>query len=193
MRCMSISQWVKISTATIVATAVLATSSMAALTGPALSGELTVGGGNAEGKTVLVNGEPATTGRTVIGSSTIVTPENVTATINFGKAGKIQLAPGTTFTIGSSLESLQGDLTAGDITVLNAANVVNVKTLTGDTVEINAGETASAASSAAQTNKQGGIGPKTWYAIIAVASVAALIAIALHDSHRAGGVTSPIR
>ena len=77
-------------------------------------GELTVIRSAAANETssVTINGEVAKTGRTVFSSSTISTPEGMEAIINFGKSGRIQIAPDTTYTIAA--DSIGGDLTKGD-------------------------------------------------------------------------------
>ncbi len=110
-------------------------------------GELVVSGNILpDGPTVTVNGEAAKTGRTIFDSSTVVTPESTGALVNLGKAGRIDLAPGTTFVVNVDGDVVSGDLTVGSLTVLSAAESVNVKTLSGETVRLNAGETATAVS-----------------------------------------------
>ena len=56
----------------------------------------------------------------------------MTAVVNMGKAGKIELGQNSTFTLTSDGNSVGGDLTAGSITVLDAMQNVSVKTLTGE-------------------------------------------------------------
>jgi hypothetical protein len=93
-------------------------------------GELIVTGSDAtDSVPVTVNGEAAKTGRTIFSSSAITTPESSGAVVNFGKAGRIELAPSTTFVLTGDGDAISGDITAGSITVLGAAESVNVKTL----------------------------------------------------------------
>lgn len=126
-------------------------------------GELTVIGSNAFGDTssVTINGEAAKSGRTVFSSSTITTPDGMEAIISFGKAGKIQFAPGTTFTVSYDGKAISGDLTKGSMTVLNAASNVAVKNAAGEIVNVNSGESTTAASSRA-TKKAPGPGGLDW-------------------------------
>jgi len=154
-------------------------------------GELTVIGGGSTDETsaVTINGEIAKSGRTVFSSSTITTPEGMEAIINFGKAGKVQLAPGTTFTIAVDDKSISGDLTKGNLTVLNAPEAVAVKTMSGDLVKVNAGETASAASSTAAKKKgPGGLDWWIWAAIIG--GVVVGVVLATHKSCTATASTT---
>ena len=92
----------------------------------------------------MVNGEAAQNGRSIFSSSTIATPENTNATINLGKIGSIKLAPNTTLTLSFNENGINGDLLAGKVTVLNAANKVNIKMIDGNLVKLNAGESATA-------------------------------------------------
>ncbi|MEQ1603864.1 MAG: hypothetical protein ABL999_03265 [Pyrinomonadaceae bacterium] len=154
-------------------------------------GEILVTGAKAGGASVTVNGEPADSGRTIFSSSTISTPEGTSAVINLGKAGKIQLAPGSTFVIDVDGNAVKGDLTAGSLTVLNSAQTVGVKTLTGDVVELATGETASATSGTSSKKAKPGPGGLDWWiwAAIIGGAAAAVIIIATRDDN----VTSPVR
>jgi hypothetical protein len=155
-------------------------------------GELVITGGNSDGASVTVNGEPAKSGRTIFASSTITTPEGVSVLVNLGKAGKIELGPNTTFSIDGDGNVAQGSLTAGNVSVLNASQGVSVKTLTGDTVTLNAGETADASSSSAtKAGKRGPGGLDWWYwAAIIGGATAIVIIIATRDDNNS---TSPVR
>jgi hypothetical protein len=155
-------------------------------------GEILVTGTKTGGASVTVNGEPADSGRTIFSSSTVSTPEGTGAVINLGKAGRIQLAPSSTFVIDVEGNAVRGDLTAGSLTVLNSAQTVGVKTLTGDVVTLATGETASATSGT--TSKKAAPGPGgldwwVWAAIIAGAA-AVVIVIATRDDNN---TTSPVR
>jgi len=145
-------------------------------------GELTVIGSNAFGdvSSVTINGEAAKSGRTVFSSSTINTPEGMEAIVSFGKAGKIQFAPGTTLTISYDGNSISGDLTKGSITVLNAAFNVAVKNAVGEIVNVKAGESANAASNNATKKAKpgpGGLDWGIWALIIGGAAAAVIIAV----------------
>ncbi len=156
-------------------------------------GDILVAGTNDSGQTVTVNGEPAKSGRTIFGSSTIATPEGTSAVINLGKAGKVQLAQGSTFMLDVNGVSVTGDLTAGNLTVLSSAQAMSVKTLTGDVVALNAGETASATSGTASKKAQSGPGGLDWWvwaAIVGGAVAAVVLVVVLTDDNP---VTSPVR
>ncbi len=180
--------------------AVFATSSMVALAGAPgkATGELTVTGGKSvEDSVVMVNGEPARSGRTLISPSTITTAEATGATINLGKAGRLQLAPGTTFLLNFDADSITGDLSAGSVTVLNAARGVKVN-VAGEVRDLASGETATAGASAAQTtNTTGGTGPWWAYALILGGAAVGIIWAAMSDNENrfgSGAVTiSPTR
>jgi len=130
--------------------AILATYSMVALASPGnVVGELTINSTGNNTPNVTVNGETARSGRSVFSSSVISTPENATAVINLGRLGVVELAPNSTFAISFDSKSISGDLTAGGLTVVSASSPVDVKTLGGKVVKLNAGESASADASAA--------------------------------------------
>ena len=159
-------------------------------------GELLVTGGvSTDGAAVTINGEPAKSGRTIFSSSTISTSDTSSAVINLGKAGKIQLDPGSTFILNADGNAISGDLSAGSLTVLSAAQSVGVKTLTGDLVTLNAGETANATSGSSSKKAQKGPGGLDWWvwaAIVggAVAAIIIVVAVSGDDENR---VTSPTR
>lgn len=158
-------------------------------------GELLVTGSKStDGTSVTVNGEPAKSGRTIFSASTITTPENSGAMINLGKAGKLQLAPNTTFVLNAEAEVVSGNLAAGSVTVLSSAQSVGVRTLTGDVVSLNAGETATATSGTSAKKAQTGPGGVNWWvwgAIIAGAAAAVIILVVVSDDD--DSVTSPVR
>ncbi len=173
--------------------AIVATSSMLGLAGTSKAvGELTVSGVGSPAETsfVTVNGEPAQSGRSLFDSSTISTPEGMTATVNIGKAGKIQLGPNSAFIINSDGSFISGDLVAGTLTVLNSANPVSVRTSKGATVELNAGETVAAES--VTKAAQGSSSNDAWIPVVVfagiVGTVIAVLFITRHDE-----VTSPVR
>lgn len=155
-------------------------------------GEIMVTGAKVDGASVTVNGEPADTGRTIFSSSTISTPEGSSALINLGKAGRIQLAPGSTFVIDVEDNAVKGNLTAGSLTVLNSAQPVGVKTLTGDVVTLSSGETASASSGSSSKKAKPGPGGLDWWVWAAIigGAPAAVIIFATRDDNN---TTSPVR
>jgi len=158
-------------------------------------GELLVTGTkSSDGASVTVNGEPADSGRTIFSASTISTPETSGAMINLGKAGKIEMAPSSTFVLNADGNAISGSLSAGSLTVLSAAQGVSVRTQTGDVVVLNAGETASATSGSSSKKAKpgpGGLDWGVWAAIIggAVAAVIIIVAVTGDDNK----VTSPVR
>ncbi|MBK9216452.1 MAG: hypothetical protein IPM59_12825 [Chloracidobacterium sp.] len=157
-------------------------------------GELIVNGSD-DTSFVMVNGEPSKSGRTVFSSSTITTPEAFGATVSLGKVGRISLAPNSTFAFNVDGDNVTGDLTAGSITVLSAAKGMSVKNLTGDTITVNAGESANAATAGKQTTAKAG-GLDWWAWVLLVGGAAVVIAIAArNDSNFGGGSTtiSPVR
>lgn len=197
--------------------AVIATYSMVALASAGkASGELLVTGSNSAGETsfVTVNGEPSESGRTVFSSSTISTPDTMGAAVNMGKAGKIEFGPNTTFTLNFDGNEIGGDLSAGSITVLSAAQSVSVRTLSGALVTLNAGETATASGKAAAGDRRDSSGKCIdtdndndeecdegagwfWFALIAGGAAVAIIYAATSDNDvRLGGntiVVSPVQ
>jgi hypothetical protein len=141
--------WIQKALTTCSLMALIASYSMVALaSAPANSGELIVSGSAGETSFVTVNGEPAKSGRTVFSSSTISTPDGMNATLNLGKAGKVAFGPNTTFSVNFDESAITGTLTSGNLTVLGAAQPVEVKTLDRGLVRVNAGETVSATATA---------------------------------------------
>ncbi|MEQ1643372.1 MAG: hypothetical protein ABL959_08035, partial [Pyrinomonadaceae bacterium] len=124
--------------------------------------------------------------------STITTPDGVSVVLNMGKAGKIELAPNTTFSIDGDGNVAQGNLTAGNVSVLNGTQGISIKTLSGDTVTLNAGETASANSSTSSKAAKPGPGGLDWWywAAIIGGATAVVIIIATRDDDNP---TSPVR
>jgi len=189
--------WISKALSMCVATAILVTYSMVALAGTdKIAAELLVTGKNANG--VLVNGETAQNGRSIFSSNTITTPDNAGAIINLGKLGKLELAPNTTFNISFSEKGIGGNLSAGRLTVLSASGDVAITTAVGQTVNLKAGESATAAGSRqTDTTNDGGSAWWIWAAIFGGA-IAGIVIAATTDNNRialGGGTTvvSPIR
>jgi len=138
--------WIRKAVSSCLMVAIFATYSMVALAAKGVSGELIVSGKNFSGDTpvAMVNGEAAKSGRTIFTSSVVSTPENTTAVINLGSTGEIELAPNTSLNISFNENAASVDLTAGSVTILRAAQPVNVNAA-GKSTMLNAGETASSA------------------------------------------------
>jgi hypothetical protein len=129
------------------------------------SGEIVVTGNSAaDTAAVTVNGEPVKSGRTIFSSSTISTSEGAGAILNLGKAGRIELAPDTTFALSFDDAAISGSLAAGSITVLSATKSVSVRTLSGEAVMLNAGDTASANANGQTQATVTNAGHNNWWA-----------------------------
>ncbi len=182
--------------------ATIATYSMVTLaSSEKVVGELFISGKNLSGETafVKVNGEAAQNGRAVFSSSTIVTPNNAGAVINLGKIGKIELAPATTLGLTFNENGISGDLLAGRVTVLNASDIVNIKTLDG-VVSLNVGESAATTGKAQDDDDDVSDGGSAWvvWALVLGGAAAGIIIAATSDNNRiqiGGGTTviSPTR
>jgi hypothetical protein len=178
--------------------AIFATYSMVALAYDGkTAGEILVTG-NDGASSVTVNGEAAKSGRTIFSSSTISTTDTAGAVLSLGKAGRIELAHNTTLTISFDENTINGNLTSGSITVLNAANAVDMKTLSGD-VKLNTGE-STAASSTAPSKAPSGASHSNWgwWALIVGGAVAVIIWTAADGGENRFGqngsvIISPVR
>jgi hypothetical protein len=160
--------------------AVVATYSTVALANSGkIAGELLVSGQNVNGEMpfVVVNGEAAKTGRSVFSASTITTPDNTNAIINLGKLGKVQLAPKTNLVLSFTEKGITGDLLSGKLTVVNSSEAVSIKTANGETLKLNAGDTATAAAGKAQDDDDASSGGAAWlpWALIFGGAVAAIV------------------
>ena len=143
-----------------------------------VAGELTVSGvgTNGEAPFVYVNGEAAKSGRSIFTSSTISTPDQASAVVSMGKLGQIQLAPNSSMALSFGDSGIVGDLSGGSVTVLGSSQPVTVTTAEGKTLKLNAGDTATATGSAAQTNNTNHSGGKAWWALAGILG-AAVVAI----------------
>jgi hypothetical protein len=195
--------WIQKALSMCLVVAIIATYSMVALaSSEKAAGELLVTGKSINGETpfVTVNGETAKTGRSVFSSSTIATPENASAVINLGKTGRIELAPNTTFTVNFNEKGITGSLASGTITVLGATNNVGVTMADGSTVELTAGESASAnGRTADRESKKANTGGQAWWiwaAIFGGAAAGIIWATTSNNGLQLGGtatVASPNR
>ena len=189
-------------------------SSMAVLAGSTTPvGELIVVDGNiANGPAVTVGSQAAVSGRTIFSSDMITTPAEFGALLNLGKAGRLQLDPKTTISISLEDDRIVGDLNAGKVTVLNAANPFVMRTLAGQ-LELNAGESAGASSTAVardddqrdatgkciDTDNDGklecdwaGMPAWGWYALVGVVAAVVVVAVVASSSDD-DAVVSPVR
>ena len=178
--------WVRKALSMCLAIFVTTTYSMVALAGSGrIAGEIIISG-NDGGQTSLVkvNDEAVQSGRSIFSSSTIVTPDNASATINLGKIGKIELAPNTTLALSFSENGITGDLLNGRVTVLNAAQSVNITTIDGNVTKLNPGESASTTSGKAQTNNNTGGSTGLLLGIVLAGAIVAIIVAATTDNNR---------
>ncbi|MDQ3179425.1 MAG: hypothetical protein M3Q33_02775 [Acidobacteriota bacterium] len=157
--------------------------------------ELSISGNNINGQSPLVkvNGETVQSGRSLFSSSTVATPENASAIINFGKVGKIELAPNTTLALSFDKDSINGDLLNGRVTVLSAAANVNITTTDGNLLNLVVGESVTATGGKAQTGSSGSnLSLLVTIGVIA-ASLAAVVISATSSNSVGGGssVSSP--
>ena len=152
------------------------------------TGELLVAGPG-----VTINGEPASNGRTIVAPSTITTAAGSYATLNFGKIGKLQMSPGTTFTIDGSGQFLRGSLSTGSVTVIAAANPVPITLICGKTVIANAGDIVSVDTACGPSPQLPKMASKSTspvlYLLVAGAAVGLIAGIA--GGGGGGGTTSP--
>jgi len=190
--------WIRKALSACLSLTILATGSMVALANSAkVSGELTVAGGT--GKSVLVNGESAQSGRSIFSSNTIATPEGTSAVIGFGKLGTIQLAPNSIFSLTFDEKGISGNLSSGKVTVLGSSNGVNVTTLNGKTISLFAGQSALASGLAQDPDDDDDDDDAAWWAfgIVLVAAGALIIYGVTRDNNIAlggsGTVISPVR
>ena len=200
---MNSKMWIRKALSMCLVVATIATYSMVTLaSSERVAGELLISGKNSGGETpfVKVNGEAAQNGRSIFSSSTIVTPDNAGAIINLGKIGKIELAPDTTLALSFNEKGISGDLIAGRVTVLNASDIVSIKTLDGAIANLNAGESAVATAGKAQDDDAVSDGGNAWIAWAAIlgGAAAAIIIAATTDNNRiaigsSSNVVSPTR
>jgi len=191
--------WIRHALTMCLMVAMIATYSMVALASDGkTAGEIVITG-NSDTSFVTVNGEVAKSGRTIFSSSTITTPEGAGAVLNLGKAGRIELAPKTTFALNFDDNSINGSLSQGNLTVLSSTRSVGVTTASGEVVKVNAGETASASSAvpAQTTTNNAGTGSWGWYALIIGGAIGVIIWTAAdHGDNNFGGSAtqvSPVR
>jgi hypothetical protein len=152
---------------------------------------------------VTVNGQAALSNATILSGSSIVTPENSSAVVNMGKAGKIEVAPNSNLTLSFDAGAAHIDLIAGTVSVLKSAQGVSVSS-DGTTHIVAAGESASVAAvksvGANKNSKTVGGGPGgawwLWALVIGGAAVGIIVASSRSNNFTlssSGSVISPTR
>jgi hypothetical protein len=193
--------WIRKALSLCLCVAVLATTSMVALSGSKkVAGELTVSGNdiNGEAPFVLVNGEAARSGRSIFSASTITTSETAGAVINLGRLGKVELAPKTVLTLTFDETGVAGNLAAGVVSLFGTSDKVSITTPDGKTVQLSAGESV-AASGKLQDDDDDDDGGSAWwlYALIFGGAAGGILWAALSDNDvsigTGGTVVSPTR
>jgi len=157
------------------------------------SAEIVVTGSN-ETAAVTVNGEAVKSGRTIFSSSTISTSEDGGAIVNLGKAGRIQLASNTTFTLSFDTDGISGDLASGSVSVLNAAKSVSVRTTSGEVVMLNAGDTATAGTGTASKQSTSATSSNNWlvYALIFGGAITGIVLATSQENENKLGSGAPV-
>jgi hypothetical protein len=195
--------WIRKALSMCLSVAVLATYSMVALAGPGkAAGELAVSGKNVNGEApfVFINGEVSRSGRSVFSGSTITTSESTTAVVNLSKLGRIELAPNTALNLTFDEKGISGALTSGTVSVLGAAENVNITTPNGKTVQLAAGQSVSTSGQKDDKDDDdddhGGAAWWIWGGVFGAAAVVILwTALSDSDINVGGGgtVVSPTR
>jgi len=141
---------------------------------------------------VRVDGEKATSGRTLFVSSVIITPEQYGATLSLGGLGRLELGTSAKFTLSADGDEVVGFLEAGTVTAYGSGPMA-VKTANGSVVRLNAGETADANSGLpAKKSSSGSFPAWGWAVIVGVAIGVTVIALASGGSDN-NNTVSPIR
>ncbi len=187
--------WIRQALAMCLTFTVFVTYSMAAAGGTRkLAGEILISGTSASGTTpsAIVNGETVKSGRTIFSTSTVSTPEGVTATLKLAKAGIIELSPNTSVVVSFDEEQVTGTISSGVVRVLSAQNGVMMTIAGGETLTLLPGEVASATGRAQDDDDDDG-GAAWWgWALIFGGAAAGIIWAATRDSNSAelggGGV-----
>jgi hypothetical protein len=174
-------------TTLVLVASIFATFSMIAFAAPGQAvGVLTVSGRSSDpDASVTINGEAAKSGRTLFSSGLITTPEGLTATLNLGKAGRIQIEPNSVFSLNVVGDAVGGQVTAGNVTVVESGSTVSILNAAGESVSLGAGETAAANSASSSKKAKPGPGGLDWWywAAIAGGVTAVIIAVAVSDDN----------
>ena len=188
--------WIRQALAMCLTVTVFVTYSMAAVGGSRkLAGEILISGTSVSGTTpsAIVNGETVKSGRTIFSTSTVSTPDGVTATLKLAKAGIIELAPNTSIVVSFDEENVAGTINSGVVRVLSAQNGVSMTIAGGETLTLLAGEAASATGKAQVDDDDNDGGAAWWgWALIFGGAAVGIIWMATRDSNSAelggGGV-----
>jgi hypothetical protein len=122
-------QIVRKSTTLLLTMALFFVTSMVALAGTKdLTGEVTVSG------QVSINGQTAVSNSTIVSGSTIVTAADSSAIINLGKNGRVEVLSGSSLTLNFTDNSINGNLSNGNVRIANAAGVGTTFTTSDSTV-----------------------------------------------------------
>jgi len=193
MKMNGVAKMVRKSAIAALAVAMFASSSHFLLAQVPFTGELLV-----SGPSVTVNGEAAASGRTIVVPSNIVTGPGSYATLNFANVGRIQLSPGTTFTIDGVATTLRGSLSAGSVTVVSGVNPIAITLLCGKSLSAKTGDVVSfdtvcgAGTSPSQTATAGVTKSNSLlYLLLAGAAVGVIAGVAGGGGGNSGGSTSP--
>lgn len=176
--------------------AIIGTYSMAALANSEqIVGELLISAKNINGQSVFVkvNDEAVQSGRSIFSQSTIVTPNNASAIINFGKVGKIELAPDTTLVLSFNQNGIGGDLLTGRVSVLSAESSVNITTTDGNSVELKVGESAAVGGKAQTTSSGNSLSYFVALGVIVASLTAVVLSATTGNSVGGGTAISPTR
>lgn len=167
---------------------IIATCSMISLANsPKLAGEMLLSGKGTNGAVpfAIVNGETANSGRSIFSSSTIATPEGVSATLNLGKAGIIEVAPNSSIQIAFDGTSITGSLASGSVKVVSAKNDARFTNAAGEIMSVGIGETAAATGKTQDDDDDDDNGGSAWwlFAIVMGGATAGIIYAATSDSN----------
>jgi hypothetical protein len=193
MKMNGLAWWTRMTVAAALAVAVFTSSSYFSFAQVPFTGELLVSGAG-----VTVNGESAANGRTIVVPSNIVTGPGSYATLNFTNVARIQVSPGSTFTVDGSGTSVRGSLSAGSITIVSATNPVVITLLCGKSVTAKTGDVVSfdavcgGGTSPSQTSTAGTAkhSSSLLYLLLAGAAVGVIAGVAGGGGGN-GGSTSP--
>jgi hypothetical protein len=155
-----------------------------------VAGEILIADRGAE---VTVNGEVAKSGRSIFSGSTIDTPANSGAILALGTAGRLELAPNSSFTVSFDGDRISGVLTAGKVSVITALEKVSVTTPQGSVAELGVGESTKSSNQQDDTAKSDK-GSAAWVWIVVIGGVIAGVVLAsmASNSSSAGGGTVPV-
>ena len=175
----------------VVLTTLITAFSMVSLAAAKPVGELIVRPiGSSDSIAVTVDGEKASSGRTVFGSSVISTPEEFGATLNLGKLGKLELGTSTKFTLAAEGSDVIGYLSTGSITAYGSGPMA-VRTADGSVVRLGSGETVDANSSLPAQKSSGSFPAWGWAVIIGVVIGVTVVALAVSGDDN--NTVSPVR